>query len=343
MKDRMTATQKRRKRINRWLIACLFTAHLPTGITLAHHSRAGFNMNSIEVYQGTVAQVSWTNPHVYISVDLDDEQGEWTFETDAIPILARSGWTADSIAPGDRVLVRGNPGTVPNERHALLASIETSGGTVLTPRSHFDRDQAGRSARLPAESLAGVWELPFGDLGDFLERWGSISLTAEGARAKAAFRPEDRPAGNCIGTPTPMLMAMPYMNEIEISEEVVRIRSEFLNSMRTIYLDGREHPANGDRTNQGHSIGRWEGDTLVVDTVSFEDHRAPIRGPNEGVPSGARKHVTERYTLSEDGTRVHIEFSVEDPDYLAEPFTGTLQWAHVTEFEPMSFDCVIPD
>jgi hypothetical protein len=104
-------------------------------------------------------------------------------------------------------------------------------------------------------------------------------------------------------------------------------------------MEGRGHPDNGVRTNQGHSIGRWEEGALVVDTVLFEDHRAPIRGPNEGVPSGAERHVVERYTLSEDGNRILIEFSVEDPEYLAEPFTGTLEWVYVSNFELSGFSC----
>ena len=300
-------------------------------------------MDSIAVYQGVVAEVAWTNPHVYITVDLADDQGEWTFETDAIPILRRSGWSVDSISEGERVLVRGNPGTVTADRHALLASIETADGTVLTPRSHFERGAGTASARVPAESLEGIWELPFGDLGDFMQRWAAIALTSEGTAGQLAFTPEDRPAGKCIGTPTPMLMGMPYLNEIEFGDEVIYLRNEFLNAERIVFMDGRDHPANGQRTNQGHSIGHWENETLVVDTVLFEDHRAPIRGPNEGVPSGSQRHVVESYRLSNDGTSILIEFDVEDPEFLAEPFTGTLRWVHVTEYEPMGFDCPVSE
>jgi hypothetical protein len=323
-------------------IAVLATAlGFSGGGALAHHSRAGFDMDSVAVYQGTVASVSWTNPHVYITVDLADDQGEWIFETDAIPILRRSGWSAASITVGEQVLVRGNPGNVAAERHALLASIETAGGTVLTPRSHFERGAGTASDRVPADSLEGTWELPFGDVGDFMQRWAAIELTPAGAAGQAAFRPQDRPAGKCIGTPTPMLMGMPYLNEIEFGDDIIYLRSEFLNAERTIFMDGREHPTDGQRTNQGHSIGRWENETLVIDTVLFDDHRAPIRGPNEGVPSGSKRHVEERYTLSEDGTSILIEFEVDDPEFLAEPFTGTLRWVHVTEYEPMGFDCPV--
>ena len=306
---------------------------------LAHHSRAGIDTNSVEAHQGTVTSLNWRNPHVTIAVELADAGGEWVVLTDSISILVRSGWSAESLKPGDQVVVRANPSRDPREPYALLVSIQKEDGTILKPRSHFDRSATGSPPRASAQDLSGVWELPFGETGDFSQRWGAIALTAAGTTSQAAFMPADRPAGKCIGTPTPMLMAMPYLNEIELGGDAIIMRSEFLSAERTIYMDGRDHPENGTRTNQGHSIGRWEGDVLIVDTVLFEDHRAPIRGPNEGVPSGAQRHVVERYTLSEDGTRVLIEFSVDDPEYLAEPFTGTLEWVYVPDFELSGFSC----
>jgi len=306
---------------------------------LAHHSRVGFDTDSVEVYQGTVADLSWTNPHVYITVELADGSGDWRIEADAIPILLRSGWTASSLASGDRVIIRGFPGKNLRDRHALLVSVQKEDGSILTPRSHFDRNSSESPIEASATDLSGVWELPFGETGDFMQRWSRIALTAEGAAAQEAFTPADRPSGKCIGTPTPALMAMPYLNEIELGDDTIVMRNEFLDVERTIYMDGRGHPENGARTNQGHSVGQWEDDVLVIDTVLFEDHRAPIRGPNEGVPSGALRHVVERYTLNEDKTRVLIEFSVEDPEFLAEPFTGTLEWIYLPDFELSGFSC----
>ena len=58
----------------------------------------------------------------------------------------------------------------------------------------------------------------------------------------------------------------------------------FYHTERVIYLDGRAHPNDGERSNQGHSIGWWVGETLVVDTALFADHRSTI--PNLGIPGG---------------------------------------------------------
>ena len=78
-----------------------------------------------------------------------------------------------------------------------------------------------------------------------------------------------------------------------MQDDIIYIRSEYFDEERTVYMDGRSHPDSSQRFDRGHSIGRWEGDTLVVDTANFADHRSPYQ---IGVPSGAQKHVVERYT-----------------------------------------------
>ena len=125
-------------------------------------------------------------------------------------------------------------------------------------------------------------------------------------------------------------------NEIDIVEDRIFIRSEFFNVERTVYMDGRGHPENAERTNQGHSIGAWEGDVLVVDTTLFTDGRT---GNGGCIPSGAQKHVSERYELNEDRTRLMIEYIVEDPEYLASPTMGGNFWDYAPDREMLSFPC----
>ena len=304
---------------------------------LAHHSRAEFDSDAVVVLDGTVTKFIWQNPHVYILLTTMEggQRVDWEVEADGIPMLTRSGWTPSSLGPGDTVRVRAVPNRNAARRRVLLLSVVTSAGTTLEPRR-----RSAPAVVAKAESLSGIWELPDGDdTGDFSQRWGAVPLTPKGAAAKAQFRPEDRPAAKCIAPPTPMIMAMPYLNQIEVRKDTVVLRNEFFNVERTVFMDGRPHPANGRRTNQGHSIGRWEGDVLVVDTALFADHRAPIRGRNEGVPSGAQRRVVERYRLSDDRTRLLIDFVVEDPEYLAKPFTGTLTWVHAPHLKLIGYSC----
>jgi hypothetical protein len=294
----------------------------------------------IEV-EGQVTLFDWTNPHVYIFVEATDDAGreiEWQFETDATPILLRNGWTRDSLLPGDRVSVRANPDRLAGRAHALMISIEKVDGTVLTPLSgNTDALPHGT----PTNTLAGIWEHGEDDFAAFRESAMFVSTTEKGTIARETYdiRTEN-PAADCVPYPSPMIVALPrYLNEISILDDRITIQNEFLDVERVIFTDGRGHPENGTRTNQGHSIGYWEDDVLVVDTTLFADNRSTM--PGTGLPSGAQKRVVERYELSEDGTQISIDIVLEDPEYLAEPFTGSLEWNLSAYREISAFGCTI--
>ena len=88
----------------------------------------------------------------------------------------------------------------------------------------------------------------------------------------------------------------------------------------------------------GDSIGRWEGDTLVIDTIAYEPNAS---GNGANVPSSANKHTVERLTLTADRLRLRYEITVEDAEFLATPGTLTQQWDHRPdlEFSPASEAC----
>jgi hypothetical protein len=75
---------------------------------------------------------------------------------------------------------------------------------------------------------------------------------------------------------------------------------------------------------------------LVVDTRNFADHRSPYQ---IGVPSGALKHVVERYRLTEDQTRIIVDFTLEDPEFIAEPLTHSRELLYAPAMTIERFDC----
>jgi hypothetical protein len=85
---------------------------------------------------------------------------------------------------------------------------------------------------------------------------------------------------------------------------------------RQIYLDGRKHPDESLSPFVGHSVGKWEGDTLVVDTVGFNDKT----WLENGFPHSENMHVTERWVRKDLG-HLEIEFTVEDPGTFKAPWT----------------------
>jgi hypothetical protein len=111
---------------------------------------------------------------------------------------------------------------------------------------------------------------------------------------------------------------------------------ESFEQVRTIYLDGREHPpADAPRTPMGHSIGHWEGQTLVVDTTHFE--AGYIR--RNGAPHSDQAHLVERYTR-DDGYLL-IMITLEDPVYLTAPFTRVIAHRYVADLEIRPYPCEV--
>ena len=101
----------------------------------------------------------------------------------------------------------------------------------------------------------------------------------------------------------------------------VAIASEAVSAARHIYTDGRGHPdvATYDAQSNGHSIGHWEGDALVVDTVGFSE-QGVTRIPGGGFRT-ENSHLTERYRLLDGGNELSVIFSWEDPKVFAKPHT----------------------
>jgi len=101
------------------------------------------------------------------------------------------------------------------------------------------------------------------------------------------------------------------------------------HTYRTVYLDGRTHPANFSPTFYGHSIGWWEGDTLVIDTVGYNEGFWMDR---DGLPHTDKLHTVERLTRT-DAAALKYELTVDDPGAYTKPWSGamTLRWEDGTE------------
>ena len=289
----------------------------------AHHSDAGIDMESVVAFEGTVTEFAWRNPHVYVVVRTTGEGGEtfdWELQMGPTNVISRRGWRRDTLQPGDLVTVRAHA-AVSGRSYGIIESIDKEGGLGLV--------EASGAPQTPTTTttIAGRWiadrsatfQYPGGFDGFF---HALLTLNERGRAAQAAYDPlsDENPEATCIGRPTPAVLVSSslYLMEIDLSrqEEVIILRSEWYDEVRTVYMDGREHPDPSERFATGHSIGWWEGDTLVVDTRNFEDHRSPYQ---IGVPSGGQKHVVERYRLNADGAHIDLEFTLEDPEYLAGP------------------------
>ena len=107
------------------------------------------------------------------------------------------------------------------------------------------------------------------------------------------------------------------------------------HSFRTIYTDGRAHPPNLSPSYRGHSVGHWEGDTLVVDTVGFNER---MWIDNLGVPTTDRLHTIERFTRT-DFTTIRYEITVDDPGAYTAPWTSGFYMRWTSGVESFEFVC----
>src|SRR4029453_10678784 len=108
------------------------------------------------------------------------------------------------------------------------------------------------------------------------------------------------------------------VNRIIQNKDAIVIQYGQMDLHRTVHMNMKTHPANVKPSRAGHSIGRWEGDVLVVDTVAFQPGvlNAPVR-------HGDKLHVVERFTLDPKTMKLTRAYVAEDPDYLKGQYTGS--------------------
>lgn len=145
---------------------------------------------------------------------------------------------------------------------------------------------------------------------------------------------DDTEAANCLPTGMPAIMGHPYPYEFLLTPGKVTIVTEAYMQVRHIYTDGRPLPPDPDPTFNGTSIGRWQGDTLVVDTVGF----SPLTTIARNTPHGEKMRIVERFRLAAPD-RMTVETTVTDPDVLAAPWTTVRTLARHRDWTIREYIC----
>jgi hypothetical protein len=139
---------------------------------------------------------------------------------------------------------------------------------------------------------------------------------------------------NCLPPGMPGIMRMPYPIEFVYAPNGVYIITETFSQVRRIYTDGRPLPEDPDPFFNGHSIGRWEGDTLVVETIGLNP-KLEIQG---GIPVTDKTRIVERIRMDQPG-RIMIDTTVTDPDTFIEPFTTQQAYVLRPDWEIREYIC----
>ena len=160
--------------------------------------------------------------------------------------------------------------------------------------------------------LSGVWWSPRTvDPGkpEFLPR------AVEVAKKRADDNRKDSPQARCL--PNAVTRIGPLYEFVQSKDLLVMISDDDSPGFHQIYLSGRPHPKEPDPLWYGDSVGHWDGDTLVVDRVNFEEQ---VWLDQDGHPHSDQLHVVERYSRPDLG-HLETEITVDDPGVLAKPWT----------------------
>jgi hypothetical protein len=190
----------------------------------------------------------------------------------------------------------------------------TGGGMVqLTELGQYQRGQR------PANAGGGGGGARRGGPATGPRLYGGSELTEAGEKAAADFKREDNPRFRC--ETTSIIFDWTFdgpVNRITQNKDTITMEYGQFGLKRTIYMNMKEHPQNIKPTRAGHSIGHWEGDTLVVDTVGFQPGflSTPVR-------NSEKLRVTERFSLDTAKMSLTRSYVAEDPVYLKGKYTGS--------------------
>jgi hypothetical protein len=197
------------------------------------------------------------------------------------------------------------------------------------------KPDAAQVAALPQNTVvlgdAGAPELPAGDFGGLLVKPAAL------ARAKQ-WNPRDDMTIDRVCLPPSIVYSMqgPFPLEIHQATELVVIRLEYYDLARVIFLDGRPHPPpDAPHTKVGHSVGRWDGNTLVVETT----HLSTSTITNNGLDHGENVRFLERFRLSDDGNTLFAQQEFEDPDVLDNRGARFMAWDRAPGQHIFPYEC----
>jgi hypothetical protein len=277
-------------------------------------------------------------------------------EMRAATVLRRSGWSAEMFVKGKHVTVSGNPHR-DDPSSCYVETLKIGEEPTLERYQQLDTTKltttSNRPLRLPTgePNISGDWAQeqyllarpPNGARGALVPKslvaavesgeldpanapnagWfpRPVTFTEAGQAASDALRekpPEDNPRSRC--EITSILFDWVFDGPINrITQRENEITFEYGRGLtRTVHMNLTSHPANVTPSRAGHSIGRWEGDTLVVDTIGF----------TPGILAGtvahtSDLHVVERFTLDPEKLALQRDYVAEDPAYFTDQYLGS--------------------
>ena len=318
-----------------------------------HHSNAEYDRSFVTEFEGEVLRVSWRNPHILMEVATTDENGQdivWNIEGAAVSAQRRHGVTSGLIEVGDQVRIAGaastrRPGYMVVDHILLPSGVELLVGSNREARwsetaiggSPWSVDPE-KAAVAQGQGIFRVWSRDVRPW--YFRPADQYELTESALAAVAEWNEfEDNPLLECMAPGMPGLMGNPYPMEFVDREETIELRFEEFDALRAIHLRSDVPEADVPVSPLGYSVGRWVGDTLVVET-------SKINWPyfdRVGVSQSSAVEILERFRVVENGNGLEYEMTVTDPNTLLVPFVWQGRWAWKPGEEVNLYDCTLDD
>jgi hypothetical protein len=244
-------------------------------------------------------------------------------------VLRTGGYSSRSLTAGEQVTVVVSPSKrFPKDSACGYEIVKADGSSVPLVSARMKPQLTSQAAT----TLIGTWVPTADSFAKFTRTLNSWALTDKGRELKSKFTVAQSGQVKCVPVSAPMLMMYPVVMVFEKAADHVGIKTEWLGGERTVYTDARKHPAT-ERFQQGHSVGHWEGDELVVDTTNFTDQETG------GIPSGIQRHLTERFTLGKDGKSMSYSYVLQDAEFLAGAVSGGAEMSYRPDMQLAEVEC----
>ena len=324
---------------------------LPAQVMAHHNFATHYDASNIVEVSGILTSVELRNPHSFFTLDVHGSGGaveNWEVEGHAVGILRREGVSDDTFSVGDVVIVSGPRGRTLDKNLLFGANLQAADGSVFHTMNALSRGLKDRIS----DSRPGVTGLD-----RFTGRYLGISsggqkiadtpmqLTEAGAEARAKFNVHDTPGMNCVAPNLPSIFYPPYLFDIRVDGDQVKLHHEYYGIERPFVIDAPA-PTSSETSEYGYRTGKYEENTLIVESSGFPEMLAGLAGNLDSngngadIPSSEKKQIVERYSLNSDGSELTITYTVEDSVYLAQPYTDTLVYYRVSSKTPFyDFPC----